>query len=304
MKVAGKKFMEQSICQKLNLQQAYIKINHILYLHSIQDSQLEANMLINHVVNKDRRVFADYVLSDEQTSFLNECIKKRCERVPLQYILGEWDFLDFTLKVGQGVLIPRSDTEIVCNTAIETALYFYKNLYSEKCAVKIADLCAGSGAIAIGVKRKLPFANVTAIELSKKALFYLTENIKSLAPDIKVINDDVFKWQNTLNDGEYDIIVSNPPYVTHAEMKKLQAELYFEPKMALYAKEDGLAFYKHIAKEYKQKLKKGGAVIFEIGSTQAQKVTSILKQNNYENIQVFKDISGCDRCIKAVTPYF
>ncbi len=280
-----------------DLRTAYRFIKREFDANGIEDAAFDTDAIIKHVTGKDRRLYGDFVLSKQQAECLRECALKRCERYPLQYIIGEWDFLDFTLKIGEGVLIPRCDTEIVCQTAIEFAKDFCAK--NEGAEPNIADFCAGSGAIAIGIKKSVPDANVSALELSSNALFYLNENVKTLAPEIEVIQGDIFTYQDDVADNFFDIIVSNPPYITEQEMKLLAPELSFEPNMALFAEDDGLCFYKHIAKAYKSKIKHGGALIFEIGSEQANKVHDILKINGYKNIEIINDLFGKQRCVKA-----
>ncbi len=320
------------LADSTNLQSAYVKMVHLFEDCSIEDAQFDANQLIYYVTGKDKRIFAQDTLSIEQAETLTKLALKRSKRYPLQYLLGEWDFLNFTLKIGEGVLIPRQDTEIVCNTAILCANKIIEAKQKEKddcenegsaslnkqvagqakqhlCknkqikgqnTVNVADLCSGSGAIAIGVAKNVALANVTAVELYDKAYEYLVQNIKTLAPCINVVNSDIFKWQNTLKDDSFDIIVCNPPYVTQHEMKSVQPELDYEPLTALMAQNNGLEFYIHIAAAYKAKIKKGGYLIFEIGSTQAKSVAKILLENGYEDIEIIKDDFNNDRCIKAI----
>ncbi len=323
----------ENIISEMNFSKAFLQVKKAFESAQIEDAAFDADVLIKHVTGKDRRIYSEEILTKKQAEKLEEYTKKRLKRVPLQYIIGEWDFMGFTLKVGEGVLIPRSDTEVVCETAIETAReLLLQNGTDENCeqakksntccsekdcnkiamaeiayaqksengyCINIIDLCSGSGAIAIGIKKSVPQAKLTAVELYKDAFYYLRENVKNLAPGIAICNDDIFNYQNKIEDNSLDMIVSNPPYVTHDEMKLLEPELLYEPKTALVADDNGLKYYKHIAKAYKQKLKKGGAIVFEIGCTQGEKVCDILAQNGYTKIEIIKDTAGKNRCVRA-----
>ncbi len=287
-----------------NLQNAYMQIVNLFKESQIEDAVFEANYLVNHVTGKDRRIFAQEKLSAQQAEKLTQLAQKRSLRYPLQYLIGEWEFLDFTLKIGEGVLIPRQDTQTVCEQAICCAKYLLskksKEQQSLESMVSVVDLCSGSGAIAIGVAKNVKQANVTAVELYDDAYKYLVQNVENLAPKINTVQGNVFNWQNTLSNNSIDILVCNPPYITKSEMNNAQPELNYEPITALMAENEGLLFYEHIAKEYKSKIKSGGFLIFEIGSTQAQSVKNILIENAYTEIEVIKDDFTLDRCIKAI----
>ncbi len=311
--------------EKTSLRTAYIAVRNAFNNKQIPDADFDARVLINHVTGKDLLIHKDYLPSAGEVQTLNKLVNRRLDRQPLQYLIGEWDFMDFTLCVGEGVLIPRADTEVVCSTAIDAARRLQidtapaqktleKNIFLEspqilekkiaQTAVKphlqIADLCAGSGAISIAIARKIQGCKVTAVELSDNALFYLGKNVKALAPSVQVLKRDVLTWQDEVLDGFFDVIVSNPPYLSDEDMKELFPELKYEPKMALHAGQSGYEFYEHIAKAYRKKLKNGGSLVFEIGSLQAQKIEQILEQNGYAKIKVINDASGNNRCIHAI----
>lgn len=237
----------------------------------------------------DAKILHELAAGDaEKLAALTE---KRAARYPLQYLCGEWDFLDFTLKVGEGVLIPRADTEIVCETAIAAA--------RKKSAPVVVDLCAGSGAIAIGIARAVSSAQVTAVELSADALPYLRANVAALAPKIDVQAADIFAWNKTLGAESVDVLVSNPPYITADEMRTLAPELSCEPRMALEAAQNGLAFYEHIAAAYRFAVRKQGSIVFEIGSTQGRAVSEILCRNGWHDVRVLPDYAGLSRVVAA-----
>ena len=168
-------------------------------------------------------------LSRQAEQRLCELVRRRAERQPLQYLAGEWDFYNITLKVGPGVLIPRPDTEII----VEQALRLLQN----KNAPDVLDLCAGTGAIGCAVKHNRPDAKVTGVELSPQAFCYLQENAARYGVKAKL--GDVRLFARDCAENSMALIVSNPPYVTQDEYKSLEPELYFEPRMALLAEDNG-----------------------------------------------------------------
>lgn len=229
-----------------------------------------------------------------------EAAKKRASGYPLQYILGKWDFFGLTFKVGEGVLIPRPETEILTETVID----FFKGKSGD---IRIADLCSGSGCIALSLKKNLPAAEVFAVENSSEAIKYLLENIRENHLSVNVIKGDVFDLKGfrenfcTLCGGEKNrklsCIVSNPPYLTAEEMTKLQKEVTFEPSCALDGGIDGLDFYRAISSVWSEILEDNGLLAFEIGETQGSSVRKIMEKNGFENIEIKKDYSGNDRVI-------
>lgn len=264
----------------------------------IEDAAFDAAQLLQTVTGQNSRLLFSQRLTAAQTTQFHALLLRRAAHEPLQYLCGSWDFLDFTLSVGPGVLIPRADTEVVCETAI-AAVRQRENL--QLGAPTVADLCSGTGAIAIGIARSTT-AQVTAVELSDEAMAYLRRNTAALAAHVACVQADVFAWQTACAPQSLDVLVSNPPYITAQEMKTLAPELAFEPRMALEAAENGLAFYRHIAAAYTPVLKPGGFIVFEIGSTQSEAVCGILQQAGYTAIRVFPDLAGLPRCVAAQKP--
>lgn len=233
--------------------------------------------------------------SEEQLQKVLKMTEKRCSGYPLQYLLGEWSFYALDFKVGEGVLIPRQDTEALTELAEE---YLKKCLPNKR---RVLDLCAGSGCIGISLARFCA-AEVICIEKSKEAFCYLEENIKlnGVSGLVTAVNADIFEI--SLDElGMFDAIVSNPPYLTSLEMNSLQQEVKFEPKEALYGGEDGLTFYREIPKKYLDLLAGSGLLAMEIGYEQAFPVGEIFKSNGLEP-QFKKDLCGVDRVIYAVKP--
>ena len=255
------------------------------------DADFDARELFRLAVGRDSRL-SDAPLTAEQAVQLEALTARRAAREPLQYLCGSWPFLDFELAVGPGVLCPRGDTEVVA----ETAAALLKGVSHPK----VLDLCAGTGCLGLGVKRFCPEAEVTSVEKSPEALHYLQKNA-NLSPTLCVtpVEGDLFTYWQTLPEGALDLIVSNPPYLTAAEMAQLQPEVAKEPAMALAAGEDGLVFYRALAEHYQRALRPGGALALEIGWQQRQAVTALLEANGWVDIACQKDYGGNDRAITA-----
>ena len=262
------------------------------------EPDVDARELVRLAAGQDP-LLSERVLTAPQAAQLQADVARRAARTPLQYIEGHWPFLDFELAVGEGVLCPRSDTEIVCEAAAETL--------RGKQRPAVLDLCAGSGCLGIGLRRFCPDAQVTALEKSPEALYYLRQNAEKAllekgiaAPAVQVQEGDVFVFQAQLAPESLDLIVSNPPYLTAEEMRHLQPEVAKEPAMALDGGEDGGVFYRHIAAAYGEKLKKGGWMVLEIGCAQQAQLREILAACSWAaRVECHKDYGGNDRVILA-----
>lgn len=215
-----------------------------------------------------------------------EILSRRLAGEPLQYILGEWEFFGLPMIVGPGVLIPRADTEI----AVEKALEIIK----EKPNAKVLDVCAGSGCIGIAIAKNSN-AKVSFIEKSNEAIGYLKKNLKLNSLPAEVYNTDALKTPEIQE--KFDLIISNPPYIKTDVLASLQKEVQFEPQMALDGGEDGLIFYKAIAKNFKPLINDGGSLVFEIGFDEAQEVEEIMSALKYQNIKTFRDYGGNERVV-------
>lgn len=275
----------------------YTNLKSMLRLMDIDTYAFEAKLILEKafgselpriLMNKDSAV-PENILEDIQNM-----TEKRKKGFPIQYILGEWEFYGYPFKVGEGVLIPRQDTETLIDYVLEVCRI--NNIKSPK----IIDLCSGTGCIAITLKKEIPDAEVYAVENSKTALEYLEYNKKLNQADIKIINADVLEDKYTSNFADFDIIVSNPPYLTEQDMRELQPEVRFEPVTALYAGEDGLYFYQKITPIWKKILKSGGMIVYEIGMNQHDSVSDILKSNNFGKIEFIKDTAGIIRVVSGV----
>lgn len=276
-------------------QKAVREIEARLTAAGCPDADFDARELFRLVTGADLRL-ADQPLTAAQADRLETLTVRRADREPLQYLCGSWPFLDFELAVGPGVLCPRADTEVVAEAAAGLLAGVQKP--------KVLDLCAGTGCLGLGVKRFCPDAVVTSLEKSPEAFRYLEQNAKNALhrPAATPVQGDLFTYWETLPEGELDLVVSNPPYLTAAEMQQLQPEVAREPAMALEAGADGLVFYRAIAEHYQKALRPGGALALEIGWQQREAVTALLAENGWVEIACKKDYGGNDRCITARRP--
>ncbi len=245
----------------------------------------EAEWIVSIVLGVKRdRVYDDTLVKPCDVEKINAITEERITGRPLWYCIGNADFYGYTIKVDERVLIPRPETELLVEKALP-----YCN--SEK---KVLDLCTGSGAVAIAINKKSG-ALVCASDNSTDALALAEENAKINNAEIQFIKSDLFE---ELKGCEYDVIISNPPYIESAVIETLQKEVKdFEPHVALDGGADGLDFYRIIAKKAKKHLTKGGVLLLECGDGQAGKVAELLKQ--YKNIQIIKDLEGIERIVKA-----
>ena len=221
-----------------------------------------------------------------------EMTKKRVSGYPLQYILGEWEFYGLPFEVGEGVLIPRQDTE----TLVEIAADFLQTLPENE--RKTLDLCAGSGCIGITLA-KLFGADVTLVEKSKEAFSYLERNVEinGVKAQCKAVLGDCFDEEKI--GGEYNLIISNPPYLTEKDMENLQKEVTFEPKAALFGGADGLDFYRALLSKYPKMLKENGLFAVEIGLGEEKAVAELFRENGLE-ARFCEDMRGIVRVVYGV----
>ena len=210
-------------------------------------------------------------------------INKRIAKIPYAYIVGHKEFMKLDFEVNKNVLIPREDTEILVQEVIKL---------DKK---KILDMCTGSGCIAISLAKYIENSIVDAVDISEKALSIASLNAKKNAVCVNFIKSNLFKEVEE----KYDVIVSNPPYIKTKELENLQDEVKQEPLKALDGGKTGLYFYKKIIIEAKKYLKENGILALEIGYDQAIEISDLLKENEYGNITVIKDLSENDRVVIA-----
>ena len=254
------------------------------------DADYDARELFRAASGRDARL-SDRVLTTEEAEKLENLCTRREQREPLQYLCGIWSFLDFDLAVGPGVLCPRADSEVVCETAIELLQQMGKP------EPRVLDLCAGTGCLGIGIRHFVPSASVTCVEKSPQALQYLQANVHGTGVQAKAA--DVLQYWRELMPQSVQLIISNPPYLTGAEMQALMPETAHEPAMALDGGTDGLDFYRAIAAHYRDIVCPGGWLVFEIGCAQRADVMEICRQNGWQQVQARKDYGGNDRVVYA-----
>ena len=233
----------------------------------------------------------DKPLAENEVQVYREAIRKRGLRIPLQYIVGNVEFYGLKLIVNENVLIPRPETELLVEKIINDS--------DKTTNLKILDIGVGSGNISLSISKNLPNSKVVAIDISESALDIANQNaeINSLQDRIEfrlfdIMNDNL----NSL--GKFDLIVSNPPYVSENDYESLEPELKnHEPKIALTDNSNGISFYKHIIEASDQLLKKPGKIYFELGIDQSAQVQEYFEQNNFTNIKITKDYSGIERII-------
>ncbi|WP_316607088.1 peptide chain release factor N(5)-glutamine methyltransferase [uncultured Ruminococcus sp.] len=236
------------------------------------------------------RLKYETILSSEQLDRSVSMAKRRASGEPIQYVLGMWSFMGRDYKVGQGVLIPRDDTEVLVGEALR--------MIRSVPRPRIVDLCSGSGIIAITLAKELD-ATVYAVEKSGEAFAYLKENITLNQADVKAIRADIKDCVVDFGDCSLDMIVSNPPYIRSNDIADLQNEVQYEPRLALDGGESGYDFYELIIRLWTPKLKDGGTIAFELGEGQFDYVANLLKAAGYTNIIGYPDIQGITRAVTA-----
>lgn len=289
------------------------------------DVETDALELVSYAAEIRRKninsCLSQYV-GEEQLEKLKDALRRRASGEPLQYILGEWDFYNLTFKVGDGVLIPRPETELLVDTSLsflrenfddvpsEKMYEMYKIIYgrdasrSECYTPCVLDLCAGSGCIGTTIAYNFDNCKVLEVEKSHRAFEYLKQNIalyglKNVTP---FLDDVITGCGHIVNSSkiEFDLIVSNPPYIRSDEIEVLQSEVQREPHMALDGGEDGLDFYRAIAQRWIPKLKPGGLLIVECGEDEADEIMSIFAEKvstSCGNVFKKQDFSGIYRIV-------
>ena len=257
-------------------------------------SKADSLILIKKIFNADRlhiSLHCNEIVKDENVDLLINCINRLNTGEPIQYIVGETEFLGLNFKVGNGVFIPRQETEILVKSIIDE--------FPSNFSGNIIDLCSGSGVIPICLKKNLKNSNVWAIEKSKEAFGYLCDNVEKNKVHINCILGDIFKEFNRFDNEFFDIIVSNPPYIKTLDIETLDKNVKFEPRIALDGGIDGLIFYNQILKFWSKKLKKNAIIVFEIGFGQFKQIHDIIKSNGFKNISVIHDFSKIERVVFA-----
>lgn len=283
----------------MTLQQLLLEGTESLKAAGIDEAGLDARYLlmeafhldtVQFLMERNRKLSEDEVACAAKEAY-EELIRHRSEHIPLQYLCGTQEFMGLTFLVNPSVLIPRQDTETLVELVLKEQTEPGK---------KVLDMCTGSGCIAVSLKKLGGYEQVTAVDISEKALETARQNAKRNDADICFLKSDLFE---ALAPGkhQYDVIVSNPPYIKSQVIEELTPEVRdHEPRLALDGMEDGLYFYRLLASRCGEYLSDGGCVYFEIGFDQAKEVCSLLLSAGYESIEVVKDGPGLDRVVKAV----
>lgn len=284
----------------MTLTQLYRETGNRLAESGISDAAQEAAVLMEHFLGVSRAGLILHGESSPEGSLaeaLENAVAQRVLRRPLQYILGSWAFYGLSLAVGEGVLIPREDTAVL----VEAACGYLQ----DKPKATGADLCAGTGAVALAVAQKNPGTAISAVELSEVALGYLNKNCRSY-PDlaVKPLRGDILDsaLQEQFPAQSLDFIVSNPPYIESGALPLLQPEVRREPALALDGGPDGLRFYRVLTADWCCRLKPGGLLAVEIGETQGQEVKQLFSENGLTQVQILKDMAGHDRVVRGIVP--
>lgn len=242
--------------------------------------------------DKNRTAAWAHVYLDDATVDYAHLLCDQClDGEPLAYIIGEWDFYGLTFRVDRSVLIPRSDTERLCELVIENA--------RKRVSPHILDLCCGSGCIGIAAAHEVKDARVAGVDISDGALRIARENARRLGVQGRYValKADVSRRPPN-NMGRFDILVSNPPYITRAEMRTLDKSVIgYEPHEALYGGEDGLDFYRSILSKWGELLTPDGIILFECGYRQALAVASLMEENRFADIAIAEDMAGVPRVV-------
>ena len=262
-----------------------------------QMASLMARNLLCHVTGMTQeQVLAqrDMYINEKACEAMQEAVKRLMNEEPLPYVLGKWEFYGLELIVTPDVLIPRDDTCAVADLAIKQSLFLDSK-------PRILDLCTGSGCIGLAIASRVKDAKVTLADLSQEALAVAKQNIvlHHLTSRVSCVRANALEEPPTFM-GKFDLIVSNPPYITTREMLDLPRSVAaFEPRMALHGGDDGLKFYRAITQNYAKALKPGGYLCFEFGEEQGDDVCAILEANGYTILERVKDYHDTERAVIA-----
>lgn len=279
----------------LTLKQLY-KVGTVkLAEEGIEEFSLDAWYLLEYVTGVSKAMYfaePERAVSEDNADRYIDCIRRRAAHIPLQHITGEQEFMGYPFCVNEHVLIPRQDTEVLVEEAIQVM----------RPKMKVLDMCTGSGCIVLSIlkmcREKYYMTDLQGIgeDVSEEALKVARENGRRLGVPVTWIQSDLFA--KIPEEEKYDVIVSNPPYIETAVIDTLQEEVRLhDPYIALDGKEDGLYFYRRIISEAGKYLKPQGKLMFEIGCDQAEAVEELMKNAGYEQITVKKDLAGLDRVV-------
>ena len=264
----------------------------LLKAAGVENEEAESWFLMEAACQISRSFYLLHELEEmEPTQVSNylELTEKRCQRMPLQYLTGEQEFMGLSFAVNKDVLIPRQDTEVLVEEAIQI-------LKSERPGSRVLDLCTGSGCIGISIQSYCTDTKVTGADISEKALQVAKNNALHNQVSMNFVQSDLFSEIS----GKFDMIISNPPYIPSKVIDTLMPEVRdHEPMGALDGKEDGLYFYRKITEESVVHLNDGGYLLYEIGHDQAEAVSGFMKKHGFKDIKVIHDLAGLDRVVRG-----
>ncbi|MDR3111998.1 MAG: peptide chain release factor N(5)-glutamine methyltransferase [Elusimicrobiota bacterium] len=268
------------------------KAQNFLKQKGIAEFETDAEVLLSAALNIKRSSLA-LLRAEKPTKIQNLAFKhyilRRAKREPCAYIIGNCEFMGLEFKVTKDVLIPRPETELLTEEALIIA--------KEKRLKNVLDLCCGSGCIAISLAVMGNFEKITASDVSAETLKIAKENAtKHNTHNVTFVKSSLFE---NIGNQKFDLIVSNPPYVSAQEYESLESDLKYEPKIALTDSKDGLSFYEEISEKAAFYLDKGGLVFVELNANKFKEIQSIFEKNKYKNIEMLKDYAGLYRILKT-----
>lgn len=281
----------------MTLWQLYSQTKQSLEENKVQDAEFEALQMLLSVCEMDRTAFLlnkSSFATKQQQEEISKMLSLRLEGKPLQYILGKWDFMGLSFFVGEGVLIPRPETEELCQLILD-------RLPKDRKSV-VFDLCAGSGCIGLSLKHFAENIDIYLVEKSNDAICYLEKNKMELGLGRTAVSvqGDILKGYDAFSFLPLpDVIVSNPPYIKTQDISSLQKEVQLEPHMALDGGEDGFVFYRALSEKWLSKMRDGSIIAVECGEEQAEHICSLFLQYA-SSAQIIKDFNQTDRFVLAV----
>lgn len=272
----------------------YIATRAALKRAGVEAYSLEARLLVSHAVGKTKEAFLrDLTLytSTEYEQKINALLQRRLDGEPLAYLTGEWEFYGLPIKVTPDVLIPRMDTEVLVETAVNS-------LVGRKMDARILDLCSGSGCIGCAISHELPAARLVMVDISDRALEISKQNLRLNRQNRTICLKADALDKPPMSIGTFDLIVSNPPYVPSFEILTLDSSVRdYEPLGALDGGEDGLMFYRAIVRNWKTVLRPNGQLMFEVGENQADAVSDLMRTAGFREIATVEDTAGIRRVV-------
>ena len=276
----------------MNFTEAFLMGMQKLKEAEIGEAQLDARLLLEEVCGTDHNTLlchGDREVSEAEEEQYRKALEQRAVHVPLQHLLGYQDFMGLRFQVNEHVLIPRQDTEIL----VEEAMRYLHD------GMRILDLCTGSGCILLSLLHYSNDCEGTGVDISKEALQVAALNAELLGIKADFLKSDLYEKVT----GKFDLLVSNPPYIERKVIPTLMEEVReYDPYIALDGGEDGLDFYRRIIGGAQDYLKRGGQILMEIGSGQAQAVSELLREAGFKEIDVCRDFAGLDRVVSGRLP--